>query len=317
MAIYLSESEIDGLITMPETLEVLEEAFSARARGEIVNRPRVRIPITAGSYNLMPAGWVAKGVVGHKVYTAAAKGASFQIVIYAADGSGLLAVMGGLRISALRTGGISGVAAKHLGEATGEPVALIGTGIQARAQVLGILAATGAPEIRVFSRDATKRDAFATAMTEMTGVPIRSTDSIEEAIDGIRTIVTITNSAEPVLLASHVKPGHTIVAAGINNWMKAEIDPAVAAMADLIVVDDIDDARIESGELMQAAELGLFSWDRAVHLHDIIGGVHPGRTSEEQIILCELQGIGIEDVAVAAEVYTRARHAGLGLELPD
>lgn len=168
MAIYLSESEIDGLITMPETLDVLEEAFAARSRGEIVNRPRVRIPITAGNYNLMPAGWVAKGVVGHKVYTASAKGASFQIVIYNADGSGLLAVMGGLRISALRTGGISGVAAKHLAAATGEPVAMIGTGIQARAQVLGVLAATGAPEIRVFSRDATKRDAFAETMTEMT-----------------------------------------------------------------------------------------------------------------------------------------------------
>ena len=316
MAIYLSESEIDGLITMPETLDVLEEAFAARSRGEIVNRPRVRIPITAGNYNLMPAGWVAKGVVGHKVYTASVKGASFQIVIYDADGSGLLAVMGGLRISALRTGGISGVAAKHLAAATGEPVAMIGTGIQAKAQVLGIIAATGAPEIRVFSRDATKRDAFAATMTEMTGVPIRSAGSVEEAIDGVRTIVTITNSAEPVLTASQVKPGHTIVAAGINSWMKGEIDPAVTAMADLIVVDDIDDARIESGELMQAAELGLFSWDRAVHLHDVIGGVHAGRTSDDQIVLCELQGIGIEDVAVAAEVYTRAREQGLGLELP-
>ena len=101
---YLTEAEIGDLLTMADVVETLEEMFRARARGEIVNRPRVRVPITAGTYNVMPAGWIERGVVGHKTYTASAKGASFQIVLYAADGSGLLAVMGGGRISGLRTG---------------------------------------------------------------------------------------------------------------------------------------------------------------------------------------------------------------------
>src|SRR5262245_31346199 len=109
MAIYLTESDVSGLIELPEVLEVLEAAFQARARGEIVNRPRVRVPIEGGTYNLMPASWVAKGVVGHKSYTASARGASFQIVLYAADGSGLLAVLAGGRISGLRTGAVTGL----------------------------------------------------------------------------------------------------------------------------------------------------------------------------------------------------------------
>ena len=81
-------------------------------------------------------------------------------------------------------------------------------------------------------------------------------------------------------------------------------------------MDDLENARVEAGELMRAAELGLVSWDRVVALGDIIGGTRPGRTGAEQVVVCELQGIGIEDVAVAELVLRRARAEGVGLELP-
>lgn len=317
MAIYLTEAEISQLLTMDDTLQVLEELFAARAKGEIVNRPRVRVPITAGTYNVMPAGWLARGVVGQKVYTASAKGASFQIILHAGDGSGLMAVMGGGRISGLRTGGATGLAARVLGgAAVGGPVAVIGAGFQATMQVLGIVAATGTTDVRVWSRTADKREPFAARMAEATGVGVRPVATVEEALDGAPIVVTITNSAEPVLKADQVKPGMTIIAAGNNTWLRSEIDPAIFAKADLVVVDDVPNAQLESGELMRAAELGLVSWDRVVALGDIIGGVRPGRTSADQIIACELQGIGIEDVAVAELVVRRAREKGVGLELP-
>jgi ornithine cyclodeaminase/alanine dehydrogenase-like protein (mu-crystallin family) len=153
-------------------------------------------------------------------------------------------------------------------------------------------------------------------MAEATGVAVRATETLEEALDGAPIIVTITNSAEPVLLADQVGPGATVIAAGNNTWLRSEIDPALFAKADLVVADDIENARIEAGELMRAAELGHISWDRVVALGDIVGGVRSGRTSPEQIIVCELQGIGIEDVAVAERVYRRAVERGVGLELP-
>ena len=138
---------------MPDVVDALEEMFRARARGEIVNRPRVRVPITAGTYNVMPAGWIERGVVGQKMYTASAKGASFQIVLYGADGSGLLAVMGGGRISGLRTGARHGPRrAAPGGPSRGGPIAVIGAGFQATAQVNGLVAATGATDIRVYGR---------------------------------------------------------------------------------------------------------------------------------------------------------------------
>ncbi len=317
MAIYLTEADISQLLTMDDALTVLEELFAARSRGEIVNRPRIRVPIQAGTYNVMPAGWTSRGVVGQKVYTASAKGAFFQILLHAADGSGLLALMGGGRISGLRTGGATGLAARVLGgDAVGGPVAVIGAGFQATMQVHGIVAATGASEVRVFSRSAEKREPFAARLAEATGSAVRPVATVEEALDGVRIVVTITNSAEPVLTAAQVTPGMTVIAAGNNTWLRSEIDPAIFAKADLVVVDDLPNAQVEAGELMRAAELGHVSWDRVVALGDIIGGERPGRTGAEQIIVCELQGIGIEDVAVAELVLRRARERGVGLELP-
>ncbi len=316
MALYLTEAQIGELITMDDTLAILEEMFAARSRGEVVNRPRIRVPIEAGSYNLMPAGWVARGVVGHKSYTASAKGASFHIVLYAADGSGLLAVMAGGRISGLRTGAVTGLAARVLAASVGGPIAVIGAGFQATQQVHGLVAATGATDVRVWSRSAEKREPFAARLADATGTGVRAAASMDDALDGAPVVVTITNSAEPVLRPEQVRPGVTVISAGNNTWLRSEVDPGIAKAADLVVVDDIDNAKVEAGELMRAAELGLVSWDRVVALGDIIGRVRPGRTSPEQIVLCELQGIGIEDVAVAERVYRIALERGVGLELP-
>jgi len=317
MALYLTEGEISQLLTMDETLAILDEMFRARARGEIVNKPRVRVAYPGGNYNLMPAGWTTHGIVGHKTYTVTPKGASFQIVLYGTDGSGLLAVMGGGRISGLRTGAATGYAAKLLaGAASGGPVAVIGAGFQATMQVNGVIAATGTQDVRIWSRTQEKREAFATRMAESTGVAVRAASSAADALDGAAVIITITASADPVLMADQVQPGQTVIAAGINSWWKGEIDPALYEKADLVVVDDIDNAKVEAGEIMRAGELGRISWDRVVAIHDISGGLRAGRTSADQIVVCNLQGIGIEDVAVAEVVYRKAKERGIGLELP-
>ena len=109
----------------------------------------------------------------------------------------------------------------------------------------------------------------------------------------------------------------TIVAAGNNTWLRSEIDPAIVGQADLVVVDDIDNAKVEAGELMRAAEAGTRSAGTArsrcttSSVASGRAGPRPTRSSS-----CELQGIGIEDVAVAELAYRRACERGIGLELP-
>ena len=104
-------------------------------------------------------------------------------------------------------------------------------------------------------------------MAESTGVNVHATRNPSmRRSTGRHIVVTITNSAEPVLRADHVRPGMTVIAAGNNTWLRSEIEPAVVARADLVVVDDIENAQARGGRAHARRRAGLFSWDRVVAL---------------------------------------------------
>ena len=266
MAIFLSESEVAKLIDFPTAVDVLTDAFMSQAQGTASNRPRIRIPINGGTYNLMAAANLAKNVVGLKVYTASKNGAPMLIVLHAADGTGLLAIIEGGKISGCRTGAMSGISAKYMARSGKHVLGVIGSGFQARAQILGVLAAVSVERVVVFSRNTEKVDAFVKSMASEIQVPISAVSSADQVCEESSVVVLITNSSEPVVLTEQIRPGTHVIAAGNNTWLRNEFEPTLAAKASIVVVDDVDQARIESGELMRASELGLFNWDRAVSL---------------------------------------------------
>ena len=137
-------------------------------------------------------------------------------------------------------------------------------------------------------------------------IDVTAVSSGEEAADS-DIIATITNSQQPVLLGEWLKPGTHINAAGNNSWLKREIDTRAIAMSDIIATDDVEQAKFECGELMRAAEVGRFSWDMAVPVHDIVGGKSSGRDDAEQITLFESQGLALEDIAACERIVELAR----------
>jgi alanine dehydrogenase len=233
-----------------------------------------------------------------------------HMMLHAADGSGLLAVLAAGQISGLRTGGISGLAARHLAPRPG-PVGVVGAGFQATAQVRGVVAATGADEVRIYSRDAGKREAFAQRMADELGITVVAVHSLAEAAEA-PVLVTITSSREPVLTPADVNPGTLVIAAGNNTWLGAEIAPEIFANASAVVVDDLEQARLECGELMRACELGLTTWGKVDTLADVVAGRTKGRVGEDEIGVFESQGTAMLDVAVAAHIYRTAVDKGLG-----
>ncbi|WP_162606488.1 ornithine cyclodeaminase family protein [Jiangella asiatica] len=315
LPIYLSEADVADLLDARGAIDVLDRAFRATAAGETVNRPRTRIPLGQSTYNLMSAGWASEGVVGAKVYTVSAQGAPMHMFLHAADGSGLLAVLAAGRISGLRTGGVSGLSARYLANDGNGPIGVIGAGFQAAAQVRGIVAATGADRVNVFSPSSERREAFARQMSDELGIDVVPVGSPAEACSGARVIVTITNSPTPVLDAADVPPGSHLVAAGNNTWMNTEVPPELLGRAATVVVDDVDQARLECGELMRAADRGLISWDRVRTLADVVSGVVPGRTAADDITVFEWQGIALADLAVAHHLYKAAKDKGRGTPL--
>ena len=315
MPLYLTEADVDGLIDMPAAIDTLEEAFAAKATGDALNRPRLRLPLVDGNYNVMAASWISRGVVGQKSFTAGPAGVSLDIVLYDTNGAGLLAIIEGRRLTALRTGAASGVAAKYLARQGGE-VALIGTGIQAATQLEAVVLATGSTSARVHSRSEEHRSAFAGRMSGSLGIAVTPVDSVEACISGAAIIVTVTNAVEPLLRGAWLEPGVHVVAAGSNSWVRAELDLDAVRRCDRIVVDDIEQAKTECGDLMRAVEAGRLSWTAVIELADIVAGRLAGRQSDEEITLFESQGIAIEDVALAEGVYRQALERGVGVRVP-
>ncbi len=316
MALYLTEAEVSDLLSMDLALESLDEVFRARSLGQVGNIPRARLPLGRGSYNLMGASWPEAGIVGHKSYAAGAGGASFHVMLYGTNGEGLLAIIEANRMGQVRTGAASGIATKYMAKEDASKVAVIGSGYQAETQLEAVAAVRQITSATVYSRTEKRRKAFAETMSSRLGFQVEPAETAEAAVQDADVVITVTNAAEPVLTGEMIEPGMHVNAAGGNSWLRRELDTQAVAMSEIVATDDIDQARIECGELMRAAETGHFSWERLVRLDRIVAGLRSGRDSDQQVTLFESQGVAFEDIAVCNRLLMMAKEQGIGTELP-
>ena len=141
-------------------------------------------------------------------------------------------------------------------------------------------------------------------------------ESAQECVEGADIVIAITSAREPVVLGDWLAPGAHVNAAGGNHWLRREIDEAAVLKSELIVVDDLEQARIECGDLMWLEARGTFRWDMAHELQEVVAGRVPGRLSQEGVTLFESMGVALEDIAAADLVFRKAREQGIGQELP-
>jgi len=315
--LFITEAEVAVLLDMDLAIQALEEVFKARSAGEVHNHPRYRLPSGRGSYNFMSASWPERGIAGHKSYVAGRDGVSFHVMLYGTNGEGLMAVLEAGRMGQVRTGAASGLATNYMALQNASAVGIIGSGYQAETQLEAVCAVRDITEVKVFSRNSSNREKFAVSMEERLGVKVVAVESKESAAEGVDVLIAVTNSIEPVITGDMLESGMHVNAAGNNSWMKRELDTAAIKKSDVIVCDDIDQAKIECGELMQAAETGDFAWDSIVQLDSIISGLRTARSDEGDITLFESQGVAFEDLAVCARLYTLAMEQGIGTQLPS
>jgi ornithine cyclodeaminase/alanine dehydrogenase-like protein (mu-crystallin family) len=308
LAIFLSNEDIERLITVRECVDVMEDLFKQEARGLVENVARRRMRLGRGGGTLMGG-----AVLGSHAYGIRH---SSVTVLYDTESGKLEAVLEPGTLAWIRTGAASGVAAKYMAKADASVVGMIGTGRQAQTQIEAVCAVRPIERVKVYSRNEENRERFAMDMGERLDVDVAPVDSTEECIGGSDIVVTITSAREPVFDGNLLEPGMCVIAAGSNSWMKREIDYTTIERAALIAVDNLEQAKIECGDLIWAAERGSFNWRQAVELHDVVGRKVAGRPSVDAITLFESQGIGIEDVAASAYVVQKAKAAGVGVELP-
>jgi alanine dehydrogenase len=315
MALVLREGDVRQLLSMPETIIVLEQAFGEMACGAATNRPRTRIVMANGVMHLLAAAAPTLGVMGFKTYTVFRDGVRFVVMLFSAQDGQLLALIEAEWLGALRTGGTSGLATKHLARLDSRVVGLIGAGNQAMTQLMGLCAVRPITTVNVFSRRLGECEVFCQEMTKLLGVDVRPVATAREAVEVADIVITATTSPEPVLNGTWLQAGCHINAIGSNWPNRREIDLATLQRCDVIVTDSREQALAEAGDFIIPAEDGLFDWQSVYELGDVVAGHEPQRETPDDITLYKGLGIALEDIAAAAHVYTLARAQGMGEEL--
>lgn len=315
--LYLTEEEVAHLLPMAQAIEVVETAIKASAFGRAVSLPRSRVRFSQGFLHLMAGGTVEpKAYLGLKAYTTFREGSHFHLLLWSAENGRLLALMQADRLGQIRTGAATGVSVRYLARKEAQSLGVIGSGWQARGQVEAVGTVLPLQAIYVYSRSLQRHESFAKEMSEVLGVPVKALSSAQEVVGRADIVVTATNSSEPVLEGQWLKPGQHLVAMGSNSLARRELEVDVFQRVDLIFVDNKDQAQRESGDLLIPIERGILRWEQIYEISAVVAGLHPGRTSAEQITLFKSHGVALWDVAVGAYVYEKALQQGVGKELP-
>jgi ornithine cyclodeaminase/alanine dehydrogenase-like protein (mu-crystallin family) len=315
MALLLREQHVTELLDIETAIEAVEEVLKDQADGLATNRPRSRVAMPASQLHVMSAGDRRLGICGLKTYTASRSGTRFLVLLYDGASGDLLAMIEADRLGQMRTGAASGVATKYMAREDADSVGIYGAGWQAESQLLAVCATRKCRAIKVFARNAERRDAFARKMTSLVRVEVEPVDSPEQAARGMSIVVTATSAREPVLKGEWIAPGTHLNVVGSNFLSKAEVDVETIRRANLIAVDSIDQSRIEAGDLMPAIERGVISWETVTELGQIVAGRVRGRTSEQDITLFKSNGIALEDISTALRIYNLARDRGIGEQI--
>ena len=301
--LYIKEADVQQHAPMHDVITALEQAFRDQANGRAFNNPRTRLRMPGSTLHMMAA--AIPGYFGYKAYTSAASGARFMFYLFQAGTTDPLAIMEADALGQIRTGAATGLATRLMANPDATEATLFGAGWQAQSQLLAMDAVLRLKRVRIVNRKADRRDAFITRMQPFVRARLEGTESAEDAVKTSQVITTMTSSREPVFKGEWLQPGTHINAAGGNLLLRREVDDEAVVRSSRVVVDSIDQARIEAGEFLGVIETGRRYWEDFIEFRDVVAGSKPGRTAPSEITLFKSLGLALEDVAIAKLVYER------------
>jgi ornithine cyclodeaminase/alanine dehydrogenase-like protein (mu-crystallin family) len=324
--LVLSQADVRRLLPMSQCVPAMRDALLGLAREELHQplRTVVRPPGAAGLMATMPAYRSAgpavyglKAVCVHPGNPAIGKDAHQGVVLLFDGSTGEpLAIANASAVTELRTAAVSAVATDALARPGATTLAIIGTGVQARAHLAAIDLVRPLRRVRVAGRDRTRTHRFADELAGHTSATIEPCDSVQAAVDGADIVVTVTTSVEPVLSYGWLAPGVHVNAVGSSIPTTRELDADTVAAARLFV-DRRESALTESGDYLFAArERGLGPEHILGELGEVLAGTVDGRRGPAEVTVFISLGLAIEDLAAVSRLYDRAAAEGGGTRVP-
>ncbi len=315
MTLFLKDEDVAECVTMDAMLEAIESMQRHYGNGQAHNMTRRKIIAESGMLSVMGGGLFHQGLLGVKTYTVVKGAYSFQVSLYDANTGELLCYTQANRLGQLRTGATTGVAVKHLANPGDLTVGVIGTGGQAPTQLEAVSKVRRIKSVKAFSRTQDRREEFARRMTGAMGVEVSAVATNEEAVRDCDVVLCIAATMEPVVQGAWLKDGSTVIGAGPTTWRAREVDEATITRAGKLIVDSMDQAALEAGDLCSAVDKGILQWSRVHELRHVVSGAVTGRDNKDQVVYAKIMGTGVADVAAAKLAYDSAKAKGLGLEM--
>ena len=324
--IILTEVELRSCVTLDhEVVSAVADGFACLAAGEVTLPPilRVDIPEHEGEVDVKTAhvrGYdrfaikIASGFFGN-YRLGLPTGSGMMIVVSARTGFPEAVLLDNGYLTDVRTGAAGAVAARYLARQEIETVGVIGSGTQARYQVRALKLVRDFGRLMVYGVVPEQVEQYAVEMAPALGVEVVKAEDVETVVRNSDVVVTDTPSREPYLRAEWLHPGLHVTAMGADSEEKQELYADALGRADLLVCDRKSQC-FRLGELHHGLEAGVLPpEDEIVELGELTSGRKPGRTSDEQITVCDLTGVGVQDTAIALLALRKATEKGLGLEI--
>ena len=316
----VTEAELRAVVGLDlTTIDIIEQAFAALAKGGVVMPPILSMDLHAanGEVDVKTAyipgfdGFAIKVSPGFfdnpKLGLPSLNG--LMILFSAKTGLVEALFLDNGYLTDIRTAAAGAVAARHLAPAHVETAGVIGTGVQARLQMQAAHLVRPFARVLVHGRDMDKARACAADLSRALGITAEAIADPAALVAESQLVVTTTPARTPVLKADWLHPGLHITAMGSDQTGKNEIEPAALMAADAYVCDRVSQCEV-SGELEAALASGIWTKGTPAELGEVITGAKPGRTSPDAITICDLTGTGVQDTAIATHVRARFGNAG-------
>ena len=314
MVLWLSENDVEEAIRggVSELVGQLDRACRSETGWD--SHPRIRHALSSGTFQYMGAVVPEERAMGIKTYVGSPEfGHQGVVALFDLDSRKLLSVMAADMLGRWRTGAASAVAALHLAKRDSVVFGLIGSARQAETQLAALISVCEIKRAKVFARDHDRLATFCRKAEEEHGITVVPVRTPREAVSGSDIVATATPAREIVLHGSFIDGPCLVNAVGANHPGQQEVDPDAFRMADLVVVDDLEQAKAECGDLIQAVGEGAIEWDDVLTLKSVASGSNSLRTG---LSIFESQGIAAWDVIAASFVYRRCADRKLGIEVP-
>jgi ornithine cyclodeaminase/alanine dehydrogenase-like protein (mu-crystallin family) len=309
----LTSDDVKAALPMPKAIDIMKDAFGQLSAGKATVPLRSKISSDKGDTLLMPAYLHGSQDLGIKIVSIykdnPLKGlptvTAIVIVLDSQTGQPR-ALIEGDSLTATRTGATGGLASEFLARRNAKTVALFGAGVQARAQLQGLMAVRSIVQVNLFDLSASAAQKLAGEIASWPDAPaVNLVSNSKEAIQNVDIIITATTSSKPVFDGNEIKPGTHITGVGSYTPQMQEVDETTARRA-RIIVDSREACLAEAGDIIIpratiAAELG-----------EIVNGLKPGRQSPEEITFFKTVGVAVADATAAAAVLNEAEKKELG-----